>query len=240
MLIIPAIDIQRGRCVRLRQGDPTTVVIYDEDPAAVAVRWEEEGAQWLHVVDLDGALEGTPQNLTVVRRILQSVRIPVQFGGGIRNRAVLEQVLGIGVARAILGTVALSDRGFLQEAARQFQERVAVALDVKGGRVAVKGWATTLSLDFLEAAKVLVEAGVSRVVYTDITRDGVMTGPDLEGLVNLLDAVDVPVIASGGVSSLSDLERLASLAPRGLEGVIIGRALYEGRIHLADAMQRFR
>jgi len=240
MLIIPAIDIQQGRCVRLRQGNPATVVVYDEDPVAVAVRWEEEGAQWLHVVDLDGALEGTPQNLAVVRRILQSVRIPVQFGGGIRNRAVLEQVLGIGVARAILGTVALSDRGFLQEAARQFQERVAVALDVREGHVAVKGWATTLPLDFLEAARVLVEAGVRRVVYTDITRDGAMTGPNLRGLVDLLDAVDIPVIASGGVSSLSDLERLAPLAPRGLEGVIVGRALYEGRIRLADAMLRFQ
>jgi phosphoribosylformimino-5-aminoimidazole carboxamide ribotide isomerase len=240
MLIIPAIDIQQGRCVRLRQGDPASAVVYDVDPVAVAVRWEDEGAQWLHVVDLDGALDGTPQNLTVVRRILQSVRIPVQFGGGIRNWAVLEQVLEIGVARAILGTVALSDRGFLEEAARQFQERVAVALDVRGGRVAVEGWATTLSLDFLEAAKVLREAGVRRVVYTNISRDGAMAGPDLRGLVNLLDAVDIPVIASGGVSSLSDLERLAPLAPRGLEGVIIGRALYEGRIHLADAIHRFR
>ncbi|MDR5703195.1 MAG: HisA/HisF-related TIM barrel protein, partial [Armatimonadota bacterium] len=194
---------------------------------------------WLHVVDLDGAFRGVPHNLEAVGRILQSVRIPVQFGGGIRNRAALEQVFDVGVSRAILGTKALADPDFLSEATRQFKDRIAVALDVKSRRVAVEGWLTTLPLDFLEAAKILVESGVRRLIYTDVSRDGAMTGPDLSGLTSLLDTVGVPVIASGGVSSMSDLEQLAQLAPKGLEGVIIGRALYEGRIDLAGAIARF-
>ncbi|MDR7434753.1 MAG: 1-(5-phosphoribosyl)-5-[(5-phosphoribosylamino)methylideneamino]imidazole-4-carboxamide isomerase [Armatimonadota bacterium] len=239
MLIIPAIDILGGRCVRLRRGDPSTAVVYEEDPAVVAVKWERAGARWLHVVDLDGAFRGVPHNLEAVGRILQSVRIPVQFGGGIRNRAALEQVFDVGVSRAILGTKALADPDFLSEATRQFQDRIAVALDVKSRRVAVEGWLTTLPLDFLEAAKILVESGVRRLIYTDVSRDGAMTGPDLSGLTSLLDTVGVPVIASGGVSSMSDLEQLAQLAPKGLEGVIIGRALYEGRIDLAGAIARF-
>lgn len=236
MLVLPAVDIRGGKCVRLIQGDANRELVYSADPVEAALRWEACGAPWLHVVDLDGAFEGRPANLEVIRRLTAAVGVPVQVGGGIRSLAAVEQVLGAGAARVVLGTVAVTSPGLLREACRLFGERIAVALDGRRGSVVTEGWVRDSAAPVVEAARSAILAGASRIVYTDTTRDGTMAGPDLATVRALLEAVRVPVIASGGVASVDDLRRLLALEPQGLEGVIVGRALYEGRVRLEDLL----
>jgi phosphoribosylformimino-5-aminoimidazole carboxamide ribotide isomerase len=235
MILYPAIDLKDGQCVRLLRGDMASATVFGADPAAQARAFERAGCRWLHLVDLNGAFEGRPVNAAAVEAILAAVTIPVQLGGGIRDRATLEAWLDRGVARVILGTAALRDPGLVRAAARAHPGRVAVGIDARAGRVAVEGWAETSTTTALELARRFEDAGVAALVYTDIDRDGALEGPNVAATAALARAVAVPVIASGGIASLDDLRALkASGAP--LDGAISGRALYEGRIDLAEAV----
>jgi phosphoribosylformimino-5-aminoimidazole carboxamide ribotide isomerase len=231
-VVYPAIDLRGGRAVRLRQGDPARETMVGADPVGVARRWAAEGAAWLHVVDLDGALHGTPRHLSLVGRICRGVGVPVQVGGGLRTMTDLRGAFDAGAGRAILGTGALAP-DLLAEAVAAFGDRIAVALDARDGRVAVAGWQQLSALPILDAVRRLADAGVARVIYTDIARDGMLTGLNVEGLRQVVAATDMPVIASGGIAAVDDL-RAAQAA--GAEGAIIGRALYDGRVTLAGAL----
>ena len=233
MIVYAAIDLRRGRAVRLRQGDFAREDVFADDPVAVAQRWAAEGAPWLHVVDLDGALAGAPRHLDVIGRICRAVAIPVQAGGGLRRLEDVEAVLAAGAARAVLGTGALAGP-LVRESVRRFGDRIAVALDARRGAVAVRGWQAVTDVPVLEAARRVVAAGAPRLIYTDVARDGMLVGPDLEGLVALVRAVAVPVVLAGGVTTLDDI-RAADAA--GAEGVVVGRALYDGRLRLADVVR---
>lgn len=233
MIVYAAIDLRRGRAVRLRQGDFAREDVFADDPVAVAQRWAAEGAPWLHVVDLDGALAGAPRHLDVIGRICRAVAIPVQAGGGLRRLEDVEAVLAAGAARAVLGTGALAGP-LVRDSVRRFGDRIAVALDARRGAVAVRGWQAVTDVPVLEAARRVVAAGAPRLIYTDVARDGMLVGPDLEGLVALVRAVAVPVVLAGGVTTLDDI-RAADAA--GAEGVVVGRALYDGRLRLADVVR---
>jgi phosphoribosylformimino-5-aminoimidazole carboxamide ribotide isomerase len=240
MIIFPAIDIKDGLCVRLMQGDPERVTIYGNDPAAVARRWQEEGAQWLHVVDLDGAFSQSPRNREVVASIVRQVSIPVQIGGGIRTLATMEDYLGVGVERVIVGTVALRDPQLLGEACSRFPRRIALGIDARDGRVAIEGWKETTGTDAISMIKSFSDLELAAVIYTDIHRDGMQYGVNVEATRRLLEATRFPVIASGGVATLSDVEALLPLVSLGLEGVITGRAIYDGTLVLRDALRLIR
>ncbi|MDR7543170.1 MAG: 1-(5-phosphoribosyl)-5-[(5-phosphoribosylamino)methylideneamino] imidazole-4-carboxamide isomerase [Armatimonadota bacterium] len=231
-VLYPAIDLLAGRAVRLRQGDPSRQTPFDADPVAVAIQWEAEGARWLHVVDLDGALAGAPRHLGVIQRICGTVRIAVQVGGGLRTMADLRAVFDAGAARAILGTAALAG-DLLPEAIAAYGARIAVALDGRGGAVAIEGWRRTSRRSVLEAAEQLAACGVPRFVYTDVEADGMLAGPDLDGLRRLIAATPVPVIAAGGIATI---EHLRGVVAAGAEGAIIGRALYDGGLRLGAAL----
>jgi len=236
MILYPAIDLKGGQCVRLLRGDIDAATVFGDDPAAQARSFAAAGCAWLHLVDLDGAFAGRPMNVTAVEAILAAVAIPVQLGGGIRDRATIEAWLDRGVARVILGTAALRDPALVREAARAHPGRVAVGIDARDGKVGVEGWAETSATTATDLARRFENAGVAAIIYTDIDRDGAMQGPNVVATAALARAVRVPVIASGGVSSLADLAALkASGAP--LDGAITGRALYEGRIDLAEAVR---
>ena len=236
MVIIPAIDIKGGKCVRLRQGQFTLVETYSEDPVAYAIRWQKAGAPRLHVVDLDGARVGMPQNTDVVRRIIRSVSIPVQVGGGIRNAEVVERMLRIGADRVVVGTAVAGDDAAAQAMLTPYGDRVIVGVDAQDGRVAVSGWLQRLDETAEAFVTRLEKLGARRFIYTDISRDGMLAGPNLEGLRRILRSVHVPVIASGGVASLEDVRALAGMGEANLEGVIIGKALYAGTVDLAEAI----
>jgi phosphoribosylformimino-5-aminoimidazole carboxamide ribotide isomerase len=231
-VLYPAIDLMAGQAARLRQGDPSRRTLFDADPAAIARRWEAEGARWLHVVDLDGALVGTPRHLAIVRRICGAVRIPVQVGGGLRSMADLRAVFDAGAARAILGTAAFVG-DLLSEALAAFGTRIAVALDARAGQVAIEGWRRTWHLPVVEAARRLAARGAPRFVYTDVAADGMLLGPNLDGLRRLLAATPVPVIAAGGIATI---EHLRHVAAAGAEGAVVGRALYDGGLALGAAL----
>lgn len=233
MTIYPAIDLMEGRAVRLRQGDPSRRTEFGADPVAVARLWVERGAGWLHVIDLDGALAGSPRHLDLIQRLCGTVPVPVQVGGGLRAMTDLDAVFRAGAARAILGTAAL-EHEFLTAALDRFGERIAVALDARDGLVAIHGWRDTTSVSLTDAAMRLAETGASRFIYTSVARDGMMGGPDLAGLAALRDAVAVPLIVSGGIASIADV---TAAARAGAEGVIIGRALYDGRVALEDVLR---
>jgi phosphoribosylformimino-5-aminoimidazole carboxamide ribotide isomerase len=236
MILYPAIDLKEGQCVRLLRGNMASATVFGADPAAQARAFADAGCRWLHVVDLDGAFAGRAVNAAAVEAILAAVAVPVQLGGGIRDRAAIESWLAKGVARVILGTVALRDPGLVRAAARAHPGRVAVGIDARGGRVAVEGWAEVSDVAALDLARRFEDAGVAAIVYTDIERDGAMQGPNVAATATLARAVGVPVIASGGIASLDDLRALkASGAP--LDGAISGRALYEGRIDVAEAVR---
>ena len=240
MIIIPAIDLKGGRCVRLVQGRKENETVYSDDPAAVARQFEAEGAERIHVVDLDGAFDGLPKNREQLKRIVESVRVPVQTGGGIRTLEAIEEVLGLGVERVILGTVALKRPELVREACRRFgPEQVLVGIDARDGRVAVEGWVEESSVSAVELAQRMFDAGVREVVFTDIRRDGMLAGPNYESLEEML-GTGMQVIASGGVSSIEDLVRLAAYAPRGLTGAIVGKAIYTGAVRLQDAIRAVR
>ncbi|HEY7355356.1 MAG TPA: 1-(5-phosphoribosyl)-5-[(5-phosphoribosylamino)methylideneamino]imidazole-4-carboxamide isomerase [Ktedonobacterales bacterium] len=233
MLIFPAIDLQAGRCVRLTQGDFARAQAFSDDPAAVARRWQSEGTSWLHVVDLDGARAGAPQNLEAIQRIRQAIDIPMQVGGGLRRLESVAILFDLGIQRAILGTAALKDRDFLRACLARWGERIAVGLDARDGLVATDGWLETSATPALMLARELAAEGVARFIYTDIAHDGTLTGPNLKSLAQLQQAIAQPIIASGGVSSLADLRALADLR---VEGAIVGRALYTGEVKLTEAI----
>lgn len=230
MILFPAIDLKEGKCVRLQQGDMARATIFNHDPAQQAAQFEAQGFRYLHIVDLDGAFAGAPVNAAPVERILEAVTMPVQLGGGIRDIARVEDWLAKGITRVILGTAAVRDPAFVREAARRFPGRVAVGLDAKDGRVAVEGWAETSDLTALELAQRFEDAGVAAIIYTDIARDGLLKGLNMEATIALADAISIPVIASGGLASLDDVKALMEPRAAKLEGAITGRALYDGRL----------
>ena len=233
--VIPAIDLLGGRCVRLSQGDYDRVSVYGDDPAAVAASFVAAGAPRVHVVDLDGARAGRPHNRDAVRAIVGAARgVPVQLGGGMRDEGAVEEALALGVERAILGTAALRDPDLVRASARRFPGRVAVGIDARGGRVAVQGWLETSDVTALDVAKCFADAGVAALVYTEIARDGMGSGPDLDATAALARAVAIPVIASGGVGSDEHVRR--AVATAGIAGLIVGKALYEGTVTLARAL----
>ena len=238
MLIpIPAIDLLGGRCVRLAQGDYAQQTVYGDDPVAMALRWQAAGGQRLHVVDLDGAKEGSPRNHDTIAAIAMTLSIPVQVGGGIRDAATVEKLLTLGVNRCILGTRAAKDPVWAQEMFHTFGDRLILGIDAKNGFVAVKGWQETTTLTAVELAMALKPYGAARIVYTDISRDGMLTGPNVEATARLAAETGMAVIASGGMSTLEDLRQLAQFP--GIEAAIIGRALYTGAIDLTEAVQEF-
>ncbi|RJP74616.1 MAG: 1-(5-phosphoribosyl)-5-[(5-phosphoribosylamino)methylideneamino]imidazole-4-carboxamide isomerase [Candidatus Abyssobacteria bacterium SURF_17] len=236
MILFPAIDLRGGRCVRLEQGKPEKEKVYSGDPAEVARNWVQQGAQWLHVVDLDGALVGSPQNLPSLQAIRNAVNIPIQFGGGSRTLETLARVLEMGINRVVLGTAALQSPGFLREACMRFGEKVAVGIDARSGKVAVKGWRDVTDIDAVEFGKRVVEDGAGVIIYTDIQRDGMLLGPNREALTRMADEVPASIIASGGISTLKDVGDIARLAPGRIIGMIIGKALYEGSFTLRRAI----
>ena len=237
MILFPAIDLKDGQCVRLKLGDMTQATVFNDDPAAQARSFEDQGFEWLHLVDLDGAFEGRPVNAAAVEAILGSVKLPVQLGGGIRNLAQIEAWLARGIRRVILGTVALRDPALVHEACKLFPGRIAVGIDAKSGRVAVEGWAETSDLIAIDLAKWFSDAGVSAIIFTDIDRDGVLKGLNIESTLEVARAVPIPVIASGGLASMDDIHRLLQPDCRILEGAISGRALYDGRIDVHEALR---
>lgn len=236
MEVIPAIDIKGGKCVRLRQGEFTQVETYTDDPVKYALRWQQEGAKRLHVVDLDGARVGMPQNVDVIRQIVRRVSIPVQLGGGIRNAEVIERMLNVGVTRVILGTSIAQNDDLARSALMMYGEKVIVGIDAKDGFVAISGWAERTNESAVAFAKRMVGFGARRIIFTDIGRDGMLTGPNLPALREMLSAVDIPIIASGGVGNLDHIRSLAAVGAVNLEGAIVGKALYAGAVSLPEAI----
>ena len=238
MLIIPAIDLKDGRCVRLKQGDMNDATVFSEDPAGMAKHWLDQGAARLHVVDLNGATVGKPKNEAGIKAILSAIdgRIPVQLGGGIRDLDTIERYLDLGVTYIIIGTAAVKNPGFLQDACTAFSGHIIVGLDAKDGKVAVEGWSKLTGHDVLDLAKKFEDYGAEAVIYTDIGRDGMLSGVNIEATVKLARTLRVPVIASGGLTGLRDIEALCAVEAEGISGVITGRAIYEGTIDFRQAL----
>jgi phosphoribosylformimino-5-aminoimidazole carboxamide ribotide isomerase len=240
VILFPAIDLKDGVCVRLEQGDMARATVFNRDAAAQAVRFEAEGFEYLHVVDLDGAFSGRSVNARAIERILESVPVPVQLGGGIRDMASIEGWLEKGVDRIIIGTAAVRNPALVREAARDWPQRIAVGLDARDGRVAVEGWAETSELSVLEIARRFEDAGVAAIIHTDISRDGLLKGLNLDATIALAEQVTIPVIASGGLASMDDIRRLLEPRAHKLAGAIAGRALYDGRLNAAEALRLIR
>jgi len=238
MLVLPAIDLKDGKCVRLYQGDMDTAKVYSDSPGEVALKWQSLGAKMIHVVDLDGAMAGEPRNLGAISQILRALDIPIELGGGIRGEEVVEDYLRLGVSKVILGTAALSKEEMLRRVCRRFPGRIAVGIDASDGKVAVGGWREVTSVAAVDLARDLEGAGVSHIIYTDIARDGALSGPNLKATGQLAESVNIPVVLSGGMRGPEDLESAARLEPKGVKGVILGKSLYEGTIDLADAIAR--
>jgi phosphoribosylformimino-5-aminoimidazole carboxamide ribotide isomerase len=238
VILFPAIDLKDGQCVRLKHGEMSSATVFNDDPGAQARTFESQGFRYLHIVDLDGAFAGKPANVAAVESILQSIGIPAQLGGGIRDMATIEAWLGKGIARVILGTVAVRNPALVREACKAHPGRVAVGIDAKGGKVAVEGWAETSELTAIELAKRFEDAGVAAIIYTDIERDGVLKGLNLPATVTLARETSIPVIASGGLASMADIDALLAPECAILAGAISGRALYDGRIDPAEALKR--
>lgn len=237
MLVIPAIDLKGGRCVRLRQGRMEDETIYSSSPAEVATRWKGAGAEWIHVVDLDGAIAGSPMNVEAVKEIRAAVDIPLQLGGGIRDRGGIEAWLAVGIERVILGTAATENPSVIKEACQRHPGRVAVGIDARGGEVMIRGWLTATSRRTVDLAQEMEGYGVAVIIITDISRDGVGGGTNLVQAQEVARAVNTPLIVSGGIETLEDIRAVKGLAPLGVEGVITGRALYEGAVDLAAAIK---
>jgi phosphoribosylformimino-5-aminoimidazole carboxamide ribotide isomerase len=240
MILFPAIDLKDGQCVRLKLGDMDQATVFNDDPAAQALSFEMQGFEWLHLVDLNGAFAGRPVNKKAVEAILRAVKIPVQLGGGIRSLGQIEEWLGQGIRRVILGTVALRDPALVREACRAFPGRIVVGIDAKGGRVAVEGWAETSDLTATDLARRFADAGVSAIIFTDIDRDGILKGLNIESTLDLARSVPIPVIASGGLASMEDIHQMLQPDCRILEGAISGRAIYDGRIDVPEALRLLR
>ncbi len=240
MILFPAIDLKDGLAVRLQQGDMARATVFNRDPAAQAHVFETQGFRHLHVVDLDGAFAGKPMNVSAVERILETVGLCVQLGGGIRDMATVEGWLSKGVNRVIIGTAAVRNPALVKEAAKKFPKRVAVGLDAKDGKVAVEGWAETSELTVLDIARRFEDAGVAAIVYTDVSRDGMLKGINWDATIALADAISIPVIASGGLASMDDIRTMTDSRANKLEGAIAGRALYDGRIDVTEALRMIR
>jgi phosphoribosylformimino-5-aminoimidazole carboxamide ribotide isomerase len=240
VILFPAIDLKDGLCVRLEQGDMARATVFNRDPAAQAHAFETQGFRHLHVVDLDGAFAGKPMNVAAVERILETVGLCVQLGGGIRDMGTIEGWLGKGVNRVIIGTAAVREPELVKLAARRFPKQVAVGLDARDGKVAVEGWAETSELSALDIAQRFEDAGVAAIVYTDVSRDGMLKGINWDATIALAEAIEIPVIASGGLASLDDIRAMTEPRAQKLEGAIAGRALYDGRLDPAAALQMIR
>ncbi|MDS1136992.1 1-(5-phosphoribosyl)-5-[(5-phosphoribosylamino)methylideneamino]imidazole-4-carboxamide isomerase [Nitratireductor indicus] len=240
MILFPAIDLKDGQCVRLKLGDMGEATVYNPDPAAQAKAFEDQGFDWLHVVDLNGAFAGESVNGAAVEAILKATKNPVQLGGGIRTLAHIESWLEKGLARVILGTIAVRDPDLVRQACKAFPGKIAVGIDARGGKVAVEGWAETSDLAAVELARRFEGAGVSAIIYTDIDRDGVLTGINWDATIDMAEAVSIPVIASGGLASIADIVRMTMPDARKLEGAISGRALYDGRVDPDEALAILR
>ena len=237
MEVIPAIDLLDGKCVRLYQGDYSKASIFNDNPVEVAIQWASEGATRLHVVDLDGAKEGKSVNLPVIKAIAEAIDIPVQVGGGLRDRAGVSRLLDTGVERAILGTVAVEKPELVTQLCNEFPQQIVVGIDARNGKVATRGWLETSEVLATELATRMAQQGAAAIIYTDIHRDGTLSGPNMDALRELADCIDIPVIASGGVSSLTDLLSLLSLESVGVNGVIVGKAIYTGDVSLKEAIR---
>ncbi len=235
MLVIPAIDLKDGRCVRLRQGDMAAETVYSEDVPAVARTWQEGGASLIHVVDLNGAVDGEPRNLSQIETVLKTVKVKVQIGGGIRTIETVRRYLQAGVSRVVLGTAALTDRAFLEQACREFPGQILLGLDARDGKVAVKGWTSVSDTRAIDLLKEVGGLAIGAVIYTDIARDGMLNGPNLPALKEVAAASSFPVIASGGISRVEDLLAVRALGPR-IEGAIVGKALYDGKLDYRSAL----
>jgi phosphoribosylformimino-5-aminoimidazole carboxamide ribotide isomerase len=240
VIIFPAIDLKEGQAVRLQQGDMARATVFNSDPAAQAKAFETQGFEYLHIVDLDGAFAGKPVNGEAVDNILKTISMPVQLGGGIRNMTTIEGWLGRGIDRVIIGTAAVRDPELVKAASRQFPGRVAVGLDARDGKVAVEGWAETSEVTVLDIARRFEDAGVAAIIYTDIDRDGLLQGLNLDATIALAEAVNTPVIASGGLGSIEDVKQMLAPRARKLAGAIAGRALYDGRLNPAEALKLIR
>ena len=236
MEIIPAVDLRGGKCVRLYQGDYNQQTVFDDDPVTAALTWYSQGAQWLHIVDLDGAAAGKPKNMEVVEEIIKQSGLLIELGGGIRQEEVAEKLLRQGISRIILGSVAIENRALVEKLCQQFGEAIAVSLDARDGKIAIHGWQKDTVVEVLQLSREMLRAGVRRFIYTDIKRDGTLTEPSFDMIDRLLAKVNVPVIVAGGISKLDHLQRLAEL---GVEGAIIGKALYTGDIDLGEAIINF-
>jgi len=236
MLIIPAIDLKEGTCVRLEQGLMDRATVYSDDPATTAKHWQSQGAELLHVVDLDGAFAGAPRNLDAIKAIRSAVTMPIEVGGGIRDIATIQSLVSIGVDRIILGTAAIENPAFVQEACVKFPGRIIVGIDAKEGLVAIKGWAEVTKVKAVDLAIKMQDYGVIAIIYTDIKRDGMLSGPNVEATRDLAKALHIPVIASGGVHTLQDIENLLTVRHAGVTGVITGKAIYSGSLNLREAI----
>lgn len=236
MIVIPAIDLKEGNCVRLEQGLMERDTVFNDDPAAQALEWQRQGAELLHIVDLDGAFAGEPKNRSAIEAIVAALAIPTQLGGGIRDLPTIEAYVTLGIGRVIIGTAAQRNPELVEEACRLFPGRIVVGIDAKNGMVAVQGWAEVTGVKAVDLAKRFEGYGVAAIIYTDISRDGMMQGPNIAATRSLAEAITIPVIASGGVSSLADIENLMAIESSGVTGVITGKAIYTGAIRLAEAV----
>ncbi len=239
MYIIPAIDIKNGNCVRLTKGEEDTEIIFSYDPADVARKWESCGAKWIHVVDLDGAFHGKPENLEVIEKIVSSVSCSIQVGGGIRDEGTVDEYMKAGVDRVIIGTAAFTNTEFLESVCGKYPGKIAVGIDTKSGKIAVKGWKETIDDDCGQVVKELSRKGVSLIIHTDVDRDGTLEGINIDPVSEFINSSEIPVVVSGGISSLQDLEALSGLKNSKLYGVILGKSIYMGNIDLKTAVQRY-
>lgn len=240
MILYPAIDLKDGKCVRLLRGEMDQATIYAENPAEQAKSFEQAGFDWLHIVDLNGAFEGKPVNANAVRNVLAAVQMRVQLGGGIRDMETITQWLDAGINRVILGTIALKNPAFVVEACHRYPDQIAVGIDAKGGMVATDGWGKVSNTKAIDLARKFEDAGVTAIIYTDINRDGALEGPNIEETVKLAEALTIPVILSGGMGSLNDIQNVLEKADAGIEGIILGRSLYDGRIDAKAALAQTR
>ncbi|MGA1840622.1 MAG: 1-(5-phosphoribosyl)-5-[(5-phosphoribosylamino)methylideneamino]imidazole-4-carboxamide isomerase [bacterium] len=240
MLIIPAIDLIQGECVRLYQGKEENKIVFSKSPLEVALRWQSMGAKIVHLVDLDGAFKGNPQNLTTILQLAKKLDIPIELGGGLRNPEIIARMFEGGVNRIILGTISYTHPDIVRKISEKYPGRILIGVDASDGFLAIKGWKDITRIKVYEFCRQWTDSGIRAIIYTDIKKDGTMRGPNIEAITRLLDKVDIPVIAAGGISSMTDLEKLAPLEKKGLEGVIIGRALYTGAVKLDQAISRWQ
>ena len=236
MIVIPAIDLKDGKCVRLEQGEMHRDTVFSDNPAEQALKWQQAGAELIHLVDLDGAFAGEPRNRGAIEAIIKAISIPAQLGGGIRDIATIEAYLSLGLSRVIIGTAAQRNPELVLEACQKFPGRIVVGIDAKNGMVAVQGWAEVTGITAVDLARKFEDCGVSAIIYTDISRDGMMAGPNIEATKSLAEAISIPVIASGGLSSLDDIRNLMAIEQSGVSGAITGKAIYTGAIDLKEAI----